>query len=181
MDSSGLMVKSKSVPWMWHTYTDLLSLFVKVNNKILIKCIEKILEVRSPVYMGKTLFPCQSQFSCTIIINDKILCCLWWSLHSTKEHTLKMNLFPESQTKTKKLADTFWTFSVIWQNIQGSLRMCQSPHLLNKCHILARGGTLIPWTMVAYLWTQQSSSSISVTHWSKDEDEDWGLLACCTE
>jgi len=25
---------------------------------------------------------------------------------------------------------------------------------LNKCHnILATGGTLIPWTMVAYLWT----------------------------
>jgi hypothetical protein len=30
-----------------------------------------------------------------------------------KEHTLKMNLLPESQTKTKKLSDTFWTFSVI--------------------------------------------------------------------
>jgi TRAP-type C4-dicarboxylate transport system permease small subunit len=29
-----------------------------------------------------------------------------------KEHTLKMNVLPESQTKTKKLSDTFWTFCV---------------------------------------------------------------------
>jgi len=47
---------------------------------------------------------------------------------------------------------------------------------------LTTEGTLIPWTMVAYLWTQQNrSSSIPVTHWSRDEDEDSGLLACCTE
>jgi len=65
----------------------------------------------SSIYMGKTLFPCQSQFSCTIMIKFYVVydeACI-----AQKEHTLIMNLLLESQTKIKKLSDTFWTFSVI--------------------------------------------------------------------
>ena len=86
---------------------------------------------------------------------------------------------PRIPNKTKKLSDpSFWTFSV-----QGSLRMCQSSHLLNKCHkILATGGTLTPWTMVAYLWTQRGRSSFLIHYTLKQsKDEDSGRLHCCTE
>lgn len=67
-------------------------------------------------FCGTLVYAISTVSKITICVNAKVKTLSSWFLHvciAQKEHTLKMNLLPESQTKTKKLSDTFWTSSVI--------------------------------------------------------------------
>jgi hypothetical protein len=61
-------------------------------------------------FCGTLVYAISTVSIITIYVNAKVKTPSSWFLHvciAQKEHTLKMNLLPESQTKTKKLSDTF--------------------------------------------------------------------------
>jgi hypothetical protein len=142
MDSSGLMVKSKLVHWMWHTYTPyFLLLFVK-DNKMQIKCGEKILEVCSSVLIKKPLFPCQSHFNCTIIINNKVLRCAWGLVHSTKleYQPWKWICSLNPKRRLKVIWQSFGLLKLFDMTFKVLLDYVKHLTFFNKCHnILAIG------------------------------------------